>query len=293
MTTIDFDFGRYVAMRRGEVQQRARDGAAYSYAGERKVRRALASARPVLLAIEATSRTWKKRGRSELLTSAEMATDEIYPEVLRAGNDAARVLALEPKPIYITKGDFPVSARALGTGGDDYVIVSHALLDKLTQPELVAVLGHELAHIQNNHIVYATALHYLRHSAGMFVRWSVQPAIMALQAWHRRAEITCDRAALIVTRDIDTTLRALIKADLALAGKEDQDIDALLRGSESSDERGFARYGDLFRSHPYLPKRLEALRVFAESKFYKRFSGDKDASGLSAEQVDENVAKIL
>jgi Zn-dependent protease with chaperone function len=292
MTTIDFDFGRYIAMRKGEVQQRARDGAAYSYAGERKVRRALASARPVLLAIESTSRSWKKKGRDELVRSSDLATDERHNPVFGACADAARVLALEPPPVYVTSGDFPVCARALGAEGDAYLVVSKRLVDVLEPPELVAVLGHELGHIQNNHIPYATALFYLRHSAGMFVRWTVQPAIMTLQAWHRRAEITCDRAALIVTRDLSATLRGLIKADLAVDGKDLAQVDDYLEEGAQTDERGLTRYADLFRSRPYLPKRIEALRIFAEGRFYKRFCGDKEAAGMSAEEVDERVTQL-
>ena len=36
---VDFDFARYVASRRSQVEARALEGAAYAYAGERKVRR--------------------------------------------------------------------------------------------------------------------------------------------------------------------------------------------------------------------------------------------------------------
>ena len=37
-----------------------------------------------------------------------------------------------------------------------------------------------------------------------------------LQAWSRRAEITCDRAALLSARDLEVTLRALVKTELGL-----------------------------------------------------------------------------
>jgi len=291
VTAIDFDFGRYVAMRKGEVQQRARDGAAYSYLGERKVRRALASARPVLMALEATSRTWKKRGREDLLKDAELATDQRHPEVFKACAAASRVLALEAPSVYVTRGDFPPQARALGAFDDAYIIVPEGLLEHLQGPELVAVLGHELAHVQNNHIIYTTTLFYLRHSAAVFVRWIVQPAIMALQAWARRAAITCDRASLLCTRDLDATLRGLVKAALHAEGRNTDEAEKYL-SEDLQGEGGIARFTEVFRSNPYLPKRLQALRVFSTSKFYRKFAGG-DAEGLSAEEVDERVAKIL
>lgn len=294
MVSIDFDFGRYIASRRGEVQQRARDGSAYSFAGERKVRRALQSARPVILALEATSKTWRKRGRTELLEGAELATDERFPEVYKACAEAARVLAIEPPSVYIAREGFPVSARALGTDDDAYIIVAARLVEILNPKELVAVIGHELGHVQNNHILYTTALFYLQHSAAMFLRWSVQPAVMALQAWSRRAEVTCDRAALICTRELDVTLRALVKATLASQDKlDDEHIEAYLAQDAEAEDRGITKIADLFRSHPYLPKRIQALRLFADGRFYRKFAGQEPPSGLSADEVDEQVSELV
>jgi hypothetical protein len=37
---------------------------------------------------------------------------------------------------------------------------------------------------------------------------------MTLQAWSRRAEVTCDRASLLAVRDLDKTLGALVKLEL-------------------------------------------------------------------------------
>ena len=71
---IDLDFGHYVAMRRGAAEVRARDGAVYAYSGEHRVRRTLAMARPVTLAIEATVRMRQTVTRSELLGSAVKVT---------------------------------------------------------------------------------------------------------------------------------------------------------------------------------------------------------------------------
>jgi Zn-dependent protease with chaperone function len=147
--------------------------------------------------------------------------------------------------------------------------------------------------VQNNHVPYSTALFYLRHEALFFVRWIVQPAIMALKGWARRAEVTCDRAALIAVRDIDVALAAMVKVELDGA-PEGEALDVRAHLAELAGSRGaVGRATDLFRSHPFLPKRAQALDVFAQSLLYHKLTGQADAGGMSADEVDAQVAQLM
>lgn len=292
MIEIDFDFARYIAQRRGRQEERARTGSAYSFAGERKVRRTLNNVRPVAIAIEATTRLWKNVAKTELLGTSVQVTDQQFPRVFAAVRQASARLQMSPPPVYVSAGNESIRAQALGTNDDAYIVVNAQLVENLGDVELIAVIGHELGHIQNNQVVYATALYYLTNAAVMFVRWVVQPAIMTLQAWSRRAEITCDRAALICTQDLDATLAALVKSALGLEKGTALDIAAYLEHLPDV-KRGVGRYAELFRSHPYLPKRVQALRVFAESAFYQHITGTTTEGGLSADEVDAKVSEIL
>jgi Zn-dependent protease with chaperone function len=296
MAGVDFDFARYVAHRRGLIEQRARDGAAYSYLGERKLRRALISARPVTLALEATTRAWRSRGREELLASSVKASDRDYPAVYSAGERAAATLGLKLPPIVIADpAALGVSARALGMDDDPVVALSRPLVERLSPAELTAVIGHELGHVQNDHIVYVTALYYLQHRAMILVRWAVRPALVALQAWSRRAEVTCDRAALVATRDLKAALTGLIR--LEVPDVDDARIAELLRSDTAAEVGGFWRYAEFFRSHPDIVKRVRALHLFALSAFYQKLSGESpggpDATGLTADEVDTKVGEIM
>ena len=78
---VDFDFTRWIAARRGSMEQQARDGAAYAFSGERRFRRTLIMARPVTIALEATTRLWRDVARTELLGTAVKVTDQQYPRV--------------------------------------------------------------------------------------------------------------------------------------------------------------------------------------------------------------------
>ena len=294
MTQIDFDFARYIAERRGQVAQRARDGGAYAFASERKFRRTLDAARPVAIAIEATTRLWKNVAKTELLGTSVQVNDQQFPRVFEAAKKAGEALRVEVPPVYISPSSSKIKSQALGTNDDAYIVLNSDLLDHITDQELLALVGHELGHVQNNHVLYATALHYLMTSAAMFVRWAVQPAIMTLQAWSRRAEITCDRAALLCTKNLDATLAALIKLALGLDGKgKDQvNIEDYLTNLPDT-KKGVGRYAELFRTEPYIPKRVQALRRFAESAYYRMAIGESTEDAPSADQVDAEVAEIL
>ena len=273
------------------MDQQAREGVAYAYSGELRFRRTLAAARPVTIAIEATTRLWRDAARAELLGSAVKVSSTQYPRVYQAARQAGANLRVSVPTVFAVSSN-AVKVKVLGTDDAPYLIINLELAERLSDSELVAAIGHELGHIQNGHILYVTALHYLSNSAAFFVRWAVQPAIMTLQAWSRRAEVTCDRASLLAVRDPDKTLEALVKLAMGVTPNSQFSAEEYLRDLPDP-KKGMGRYAELFRSHPYVPKRVAALRVFAESAYYALATGADPSGKPSAPDVDRRVADII
>src|SRR3990167_8421170 len=96
---VDFDFVRWIAARRGAMEQQAREGAADAFTGERKFRRNLNIARPVTMALEATTRLWRDVARTELLGTAVKVSDQQYPRGFAASKGAAAALRV-PVPLF-------------------------------------------------------------------------------------------------------------------------------------------------------------------------------------------------
>lgn len=288
---VDFDFAKWIAARRGALEQQAREGAAYAFSGERKFRRTLTVARPVTMALEATTRLWRDVARTELLGSAVKVTDQQYPRVYHAAKAAGAALRVTVPAVFAAPSD-TIKVAVLGTDDAPHLIVNLKLAEQLDDTALIAAIAHELGHVQNGHIFYATALHYLRHSAAFYVRWVVQPAIMALQAWSRRAEVTCDRAALLAVRDLDKTLQALVQIELGLERGAAFNAEDYLR-TVPDVKRGIGRYAELFRSNPYVAKRVQALRLFAGSAMYAQATGGDPTGKPSLTDVDKQVADLI
>jgi Zn-dependent protease with chaperone function len=273
------------------MEQQWREGAAYAYAGERTFRRTLTFARPVTIALEATTRQWRDHARTELLSSATKISDGQYPRVYDAAKVAGTMLRVRVPQLFATTSK-NIKIKVLGTDDAPHLIVNLELAEKLDEAELVAAIAHELAHVQNGHILYATALHYLQHSAAFFIRWVVQPAIMTLQAWSRRAEVTCDRASLLAVRDLDKTLAAMVKLELGLEKSSAFNAEEYLR-SLPDVKKGIGRYAELFRSNPYVPKRVQALRLFAGSALYAQVSGQDPTGKPRIDDVDKQVGELI
>src|SRR5262245_4100213 len=288
---VDFDFARWIAARRGALEQSAREGAAYAFTGERKFRRNLMLAKPVTMALEATTRLWRDVARTELLGTAVKVSDQQYPRVYEAAKAAGNALRVRV-PVIFAAPSSSLKVKVLGTEDAPHLIVNLELAEKLDDTELVAAIAHELAHIQNGHILYTTALHYLNTSAAFFVRWVIQPAIMTLQAWSRRADITCDRASLLAVRDLDKTLHSIVRLELGLDKGSAFNAEEYLRALPDV-KKGIGRYAELFRSHPYVPKRVQALRLFAGSALYAQVTGQDPAGKPTLSDVDKQCAELI
>jgi Zn-dependent protease with chaperone function len=288
---VEFDFARWIAARRGSMEQQAREGAAYAFSGERKFRRTLAIARPVTMALEATTRLWRDVARTELLGTAVKVTDQQYPRVFEAAKAAGAALRVRVPVVFAAPSE-DITVKVLGTEDAPHLIVNLALAERLDDVDLLAAIAHELGHIQNGHILFTTALHYLTNSAAFFIRWIVQPAIMTLQAWARRAEVTCDRAALLAVRDLDKTLNALVKLELGVDKGSAFNADEYLK-AVPEPKKGLGRFAELFRSHPYMPKRVQALRLFANSALFATVTGADPEGKPSAADIDKQVADLI
>ncbi|MFO0575107.1 MAG: M48 family metalloprotease [Polyangia bacterium] len=263
MSTVDFDFQRYVARRKGARAAQVREGAAYAYPGDVKLLRTLDRLRPVQLALEEAVRLWKSVARAELLAPAIKAVPPRFETVAQAARRCAEILHIDVPQVYVVP--HPSGVLTLGTDEETYIVLAQGLLDALSGDELLDVIGRECGRIQNGHVPFRTALHYLTHNAATVTRWAVRPATLTLAAWSRRADVTADRAGLLCCRSLDVSLCAMQKAFPTQDPRDQQ-------------------------------RRQRALGRFSGSLYYRTVVGAGPGSpdeGESAEDCDAAVALIL
>ncbi len=287
------DFEAFVARRRAERTGGGAEttGHEYTYTFDRQSRVAFENTKPVALAVEASVRLFKHIGRHQLLGHAVKVSERQFSRIHGITKTAADTLQITMPQVFVVNSP-TFNAGTLGTNDDSFIMVHSALLEHYSDEELLTVIGHECGHIHNSHVAYLTALHYLTYMAGMFVPWILQPALVALRTWSRRAEITCDRAGMLVSRDQPAAERAITK--LAVGSRklyEEFNLDAFLEQHEEGTH-GIGKYMEVFATHPWLPKRVLAMRVFGDSQLYRAAIGNP-GSGLTMSEVDGRVAGLL
>ena len=287
------DFDGFVARKKSDRSTGGMEttGHEYTYTFDRQSRVAFESTKPVAYAVEASVRLFKQLGKHQLLGNAVRVSERQFPRIHRITQKACDTLQIGMPQVFVVSS--PVfNAGTLGTNEDSFMNVHSAHIDQYTDAELLTVIGHECGHIHNSHVSYLTALHYLTYMAGMFVPWLLQPALIALRTWSRRAEITCDRAGMLVSKDPLAAERAITK--LAVGSRklyEEFSLDAFLEQHEEGNQ-GIGKYMEVFATHPWLPKRVLAMRVFGESQLFQKAMG-APATGLTMSEVDSRVAALL
>jgi Zn-dependent protease with chaperone function len=288
----ELDFDGFIARKKSDREREpgAPDGHEYAYSFDRATRETFERMRPVDLAVRKTVTMFKSAWRNQLLGSAVKVSDRQFPRIQRIAEACASTLGIATPTIYVVNNPY-LNAGTYGTNEESFILVNSALVDHYTDEELLTVIGHECGHIHNGHVVYLTALHYLVTVASVFLAWVAQPALVALKAWSRRAEITSDRAGMLCARDAATAERAITK--LALGSRklyEEFNLEAFLEQHQEGRE-GVGKYMEVFASHPWLPKRVLAMREFAKSTVYRTALGLE--GGIPMTEVDARVAALL
>jgi Zn-dependent protease with chaperone function len=175
------------------------------------------------------------------------------------------------------------------TGGvEKPVIVLHSsLLERLTDEEVLAVLAHEVGHIHAEHVLYLTAARLMEALANAAIAAAPIAKTVAqilsssmraaLLAWARRAELSCDRAALLVTQDPDVIGRTMMKlCGGTFASKVDyeQFLNQAREFKKNYDEKALDRFwADVIGSglsHPFPIWRVSEILSWVESGEYQR-----------------------
>jgi Zn-dependent protease with chaperone function len=289
------DFNAFVTRRKAERAGGAMEGAHdYSYVLDRQTRATFESAKPIELAVSSAVRVFKERERGRLLGNAVKVSERQFSRVHTITRECSETLGIIPPQVYLVSSPH-MNAGTFGTDEESFIVVHSALVDQYTDEELRFVIGHECGHIHNSHVVYLTTLHFLRLVAEAYLGALVMPAMLPLMAWSRRAEITSDRAGMMCSKDPLVAARALTK--LVVGSKklyEEFNLDAFLEQYEEGKE-SIGRYMEALASHPFLPKRVLAMRVFAEAELYKKhvLSSDAIQGGLTMPEVDDRVKGLL
>jgi Zn-dependent protease with chaperone function len=212
--------------------------------------------------------------------SVRLGQDQL-PNIWVLHRQSFNALDLERVPdLYMTQ--FPI-ANAATIGTDRPVVVLNSELVRILDDDgRRAVLAHEAAHVHSGHVLYQTALLILLR-IGSSARLPLLAGLplmaiqLALLEWFRGAELSCDRAAALVTRDPLAVCRALMVISAGEAA-EDLSLDAFIAQAMDYEEgKGLEKLTrllqDLRVTHPMPVRRVRRLLEWVREGDYDRIVG--------------------
>jgi Zn-dependent protease with chaperone function len=220
--------------------------------------------------------------RSASLGASVRLGDDQLPAIWALHRQVFNTLDLEDVPdLYLTQ--FPLAnAYAIGVQ-NPIVVLNSELVDLLDDDGRRVVLAHEAAHVHSDHMLYGTALLILMR-LGASVRIPLLAGLpllairLALLEWSRAAELSCDRATALVTRDPQAVCRALMTLS-AGAAADQLNLDAFIaqgidyKEGGSGLEKMTRLLQDLNVTHPLPVRRVHALLEWVREGDYDRMVG--------------------
>jgi Zn-dependent protease with chaperone function len=198
--------------------------------------------------------------------------NSVYTEVLETLDWPTR------PQLYITQTPF-LNAGAVGFD-EPFIVMNSGTLSALDREEQRFILAHELGHIMSGHTTYRTiaiiiitfGLNNLPFLAGM----ALLPFQLALLEWYRKSELSCDRAGLLGTQDLDVSMRTFLKMAGGSGADDDIQVEEFMQQASEYETGGNAwdmvlkLLNTAFREHPFNTVRASELLRWHRSGEYER-----------------------
>ncbi|BAS59218.1 MULTISPECIES: M48 family metallopeptidase [Leptolyngbya] len=212
-----------------------------------------------------------------------------FSSVYQIFRECLQSLDISPEPALFVSQSPVVNAYALGQERP-CVVLNSELLDLLSETELRSVIAHELGHLKCGHttLMQMATWAYFAIAGLSELTFGLSSLIstgllMAFYEWLRKAELSADRASLLVMDDLNLTLTGMMR--LAGGSKKyahEMNLDELIKQSDryqalDEDQLNqfykFSLYNDLssgvFQSHPFTIERIRFLQEWATSSEFQ------------------------
>jgi Zn-dependent protease with chaperone function len=215
--------------------------------------------------------------------------------------EASAQLDIPVPDVFIRQDPRPNAYTLAIQGKRPFIVLTSSLVDLMTLPEIKAVIGHELGHLKCEHSLWITVLNILGLGFDiieLLIPLNLRNLVQQqLTQWRRSAELSCDRAAMLVAQDelvVMSTLMKLTGGSLKLANEFSPEAFALQaeeykEASNSSLVGMFIRRQDQNQLYPLPILRAREIQSYANSSEYKELK-ERVATTVKSEDLQLQTA---
>lgn len=293
LTDVQLSFTGYVQAQKRAALARGREGQAYSFGPEQRTRQRLGRLRPVVLALELGLSRFDKVSRAALLQGAVEINSVQFSSLAKALGQAAAALGVPAPRAFVSPTVAIHETSVFGTTDDCILVLPAVFVDQLSPDELQCTLASDLGRIHNEHTPLLTALWVLQTDAPTALKWVATPASLLLTSWARGADITADRAGLLVSRNFAAMATGLAKR-MGAGRRPLSEIQPEVALQHLDSEQPHPDVGLDVEQWNRWRTRVKALRLFEKTAFYQ--AGAAVTSGgtsLTLAQCNDETAKLL
>ncbi len=194
--------------------------------------------------------------QAQFLGNAIRIYQNQFPEIYEIFRIHAVNLQINKASLYIVQNPIP-NAYTIGITSCS-VILTSGLVEQFSLKELNFTLAHELGHYKAGHTKISTLINPLG-STNIFSN-------IIFGFWQRKTEYSADRCGLILSKDLDSGITALLK--LSIGGKlfEDFNLNGYLAQIKKADTTS-VKLSELLIDHPLTTNRIRKLIYFWKESF--------------------------
>ncbi len=243
-------------------------------------------------------KTTEQSFRLLFLASAVRVSENQFSRIYNLHREACRILDMPYIPeLYVAQNPF-LNAGAYGVD-QPFVVMNTSTVEKLSDDELLAVIGHEIGHIMSGHVLYKTLLVVLLRLALYIANLplgniALYAIIMALLEWDRKSELSADRAAVLVVQEPMVYYNLLMKmaggADYSQMDVNEFFVQAADYEAANSLSDSIHKWMNLlFTTHPFPVLRLTELKTWVDQGGYYKILNKEFIERGEDDSTWENV----
>lgn len=293
---IQVGFGNYVAkMKRQDDLHRVNGIPDYSFSLDYRLREQIKKL-PCFYALSKRVAVHNEARARQLQTaSALQVGPKQLPDIYEMTLDCAKRLGIGPPNVFVVH-DQSINAGSYSSDTiTPTIILNSGIVERMTPGELKCVIGHECGHTHNEHNVYMSIVDLIGAglSAGglgsSVVAMLSQATLLLFAEWSRAAEVTCDRAAMICSDNLEDAINVNKKLLYGtFIGREDEvNIEDIRRQFENTSA-AMSVFTELNRSHPSSIRRVLTSEEFTHCEILYKWRPELKQPGMVFHTKEES-----